>query len=71
MIDDAHVLCTMGSGPGQNPMGGSMKIGNGRGCLKPGNTDGVRMHDIMKNSMKYRNLLFLTSKPAMETLEDM
>ena len=29
------------------------------------------MHDIMARSMDYRNLLYLTSKPAMETLDDM
>ena len=67
MIDDAHVLCTTGVGAGQK----ANKLGYRPGDLKPGNTDGVRVHDILARSMDYRNLLYLTSKPAMETLDDM
>ena len=66
VIDDAHVLCTTGVGPGQKS-----RLGYGPTDLKPGNTDGVRVHDILQRSMDYRNLLYLTSKPAMETLDDM
>ena len=67
VFDDAHVLCTTGLGAGQE----KLTLGHRAGQLKPVNTDGVRVHGILFRSMDYRNLLYLTSKPAMETLDDM